>query len=139
MATLDNLSFTADPWRLELSVGAADAEGWRSGGLRLLRGPEHAELLAVPIALYGEELATLVDLLRKLADGRVERLDHEPLEPSFLLRARRLGDGRLEMAWFVDQGQAESGTSTDTGLGVLMQTDAGALERFADDLAVEAG
>jgi hypothetical protein len=138
MATLDNIAFEENPWRVSLEIGPQDHEGWRSCQFMLVYGAEHNQpLVSVSEGLYKDDLANLVNALRNLAQGTADRAEYEPLEPSFLLRGHRYSAEDIELAWFVDQGQLEANMSTESGVGVLMRADAAAVLQFAAALESE--
>jgi hypothetical protein len=138
MAILDNISFEVNPWRVSVEVGPQDQEGWRACRFALVYGPEHDQLLvSVSEGLYKDDLANLVKSLRALGQATTDRIEYEPLEPSFLLRGRRWSADNIELAWFADQGHLEAQMATETGIGVLIRTDVEAILRFADALESE--
>lgn len=138
MATLKNIEFESSPLAVALELTEIDAEGWSRFRFSLTSDESMSrQVVSCEEQLSADDFQRLIEALRGLVSGRIEKLNFAPTEPSFYVRGERLHTDEIELIWFVDQGAIESEYSTETGVGIVMVTDVNPLDEFASALERE--
>lgn len=142
MAILRNKYFDSNPLEVIFKwIGKKDNEGWRSFSLSIIHNaPAKRRTITecsgtMSCSSEINDIDLMADTLRSVITKKpFKEEEFSPIEPYFLLRARRRAEDETELTWIIDEGFNRNIYSSDTGVGALIVVTSDAIEKFLEDL-----